>query len=491
MAEAQALANAATRIGSGSPAMATMDNQAMDHQTVDNSTAANMAPASQAPAQVSSTPSSTMASARTATAAGTPLSLLERLGRAAVDEHDSDELKMRKTLLMFASGLMNLAAIVWLAIYWIMGLKLPTTIPLLYQALSALILVIFLKTRNFDFYRFAQLSLFLFAPFVIQWSIGSFVNSSGIVLLALLAPVGAMVVYGARESIPWFAAYVVLTVMSGVFDYFLANGDLSGVPMRTVAVFFVLNFTILSSIVYLLLRYFVQQKDMFQSELSRQHELVRDEQKRSEQLLTAILPSHIAQRLKHEQATIADGFPDVAVMFADIVNFTSLAEELPPKEVVTLLDNVFTRFDELAEKYGVDKIKTIGEAYMVAGGLSGDGRPYVDAVADMALDMLEQARSDEAMQRHNIAFHLGIGTGPVIAGVIGAKRFIYDLWGDTVNIASRITADAPSNNIMVDKTTYRRLGARYEFSDPQEMMFKGKGKMTVYRLLGKRPDAKT
>ncbi|HXX10728.1 MAG TPA: hypothetical protein VEK05_04355, partial [Burkholderiales bacterium] len=188
------------------------------------------------------------------------LTLLERLAKAAVSDTDSEELRLRKTLLLLASGLMNMAAIVWLAIYWIMGLKLPTTIPLLYQALSAIILAVYLKTKNFDFFRFAQLSLFLFAPFVIQWSIGSFVSSSGIVLLGLLAPIGAMVVMGSRESIPWFVAYVVLTVVSGVFDYFLANGDQSGVPMRTVAVFFVLNFTILSSIVYLLLRYFVQQK---------------------------------------------------------------------------------------------------------------------------------------------------------------------------------------------------------------------------------------
>jgi adenylate cyclase len=412
-------------------------------------------------------------------------SILERLGRSAIDVNDSDDLRLRKTLLIFASGLMNMAAIVWLAIYWIMGLKLPTTIPLLYQVLSALILAIFLKTRNFDFYRFAQLSLFLFAPFVIQWTIGSFVTSSGIVLLALLAPMGAMVVYGVRESIPWFVAYVVLTVVSGVFDYFLASGDLSGVPMRTVAVFFVLNFTILSSIMYLLLRYFMQQKDGFQAELSRQHDLLRQEQQRSEQLLTTILPAHIAHRLKQDQATIADGFADVTVMFADIVNFTALAEELTPKEVVSFLDGVFTRFDLLAEKHGVDKIKTIGDAYMVAGGLSGDGTQYVDAVAAMALEMLELANQDSAMRHYNVAFHVGIATGPVIAGVIGARRFIYDLWGDTVNVASRITSEAPSNHILVDKTTYRRLGLRYQFNSPQDMALKGKGKMTVYQLTGK------
>jgi len=429
------------------------------------------------------------APALTATPAPHRLTLLERLARAAVSETDSEELRLRKTLLLLASGLMNMAAIVWLAIYWIMGLKLPTTIPLLYQALSAIILGIYLKTKNFDFFRFAQLALFLFAPFVIQWSIGSFVSSSGIVLLGLLAPIGAMVVMGSRESIPWFVAYVVLTVVSGVFDYFLANGDQSGVPMRTVAVFFVLNFTILSSIVYLLLRYFVQQKDVFQAELSHQHELVREEQQKSEQLLSIILPTHIAQRLKRDQATIADGFADVSVMFADIVGFTTLAEELTPKEVVSFLDGVFTHFDDLADKHGVDKIKTIGDAYMVAGGLSGEGTQYVDAVAAMGLQMLELARSDELMRRYKITFHVGIATGPVIAGVIGARRFIYDLWGDTVNVASRITSEAPPGHILVDKTTYRRLGGRYQFGSAQDLTFKGKGQMTVYQLIAKRPES--
>jgi class 3 adenylate cyclase len=176
-------------------------------------------------------------------------------------------------------------------------------------------------------------------------------------------------------------------------------------------------------------------------------------------------------------------------MFADIVGFTTLAEELTPKEVVSFLDGVFTRFDELADKHGVDKIKTIGDAYMVAGGLSGEGTHYVDAVAAMALEMLELARNDDVMKRYKAAFHVGFATGPVIAGVIGARRFIYDLWGDTVNVASRITSEAPSGQILVDKTTYRRLGGRYQFGSPQDLTFKGKGQMTVYQLMGKRLEA--
>ena len=411
--------------------------------------------------------------------------LIARLGAAAIDESDSEELRLRKTLLMFASGLMNMAAILWLLIYWWMGLKLPTSIPLGFQLVSAAVLAVYLRTRNFDFFRVAQLSLFLFFPFVIQWSIGSFVSSSGIALLALLAPVGAMICYGPRESIPWFVAYVVLTILSGVFDFFLTTGEGNGMPMKTVAVFFVMNFTIISTMVYLLLRHFVQERDRFERELAEQHDLVRIEREKSEKLLLSILPAHVAERLKTQPGTIADGFADVSVMFADVVNFTRLAEELTPNQVVSFLDEVFTRFDQLAEQHGLDKIKTIGDAYMVVGGLAENRLNYADHVADMALEMIELTRSDPQMRRLGVQLHIGIATGPAIAGVIGAKRFIYDLWGDTVNLASRLTSEAEPGSILVDRTTFRRLGHRYSCDAPQDIEIKGKGSTTTYRLSGK------
>ncbi|MEO8157756.1 MAG: adenylate/guanylate cyclase domain-containing protein [Betaproteobacteria bacterium] len=411
--------------------------------------------------------------------------LIARLGAAAIDETDSEVVRLRKTLLMFASGLMNMAAILWLLIYWWMGLKLPTSVPLGFQVISAAVLAVYLRTRNFDFFRVAQLSLFLFFPFVIQWSIGSFVSSSGIALLALLAPVGAMVCYGPRESIPWFIAYVVLTILSGVFDFFLAKGEESGIPMKTVAVFFVMNFTIISTMVYLLLRHFVQERDRFESRLAEQHDLVRVEREKSEKLLLSILPAHVAERLKHQPGTIADGFADVSVMFADVVNFTRLAEELTPNQVVSFLDEVFTRFDRLSDQHGLDKIKTIGDAYMVVGGLADNRLNYADHVADMALEMIELTRSDPQMRRLGVELHIGIATGPAIAGVIGATRFIYDLWGDTVNLASRLTSEAEPGCILVDKTTFRRLGHRYSCEAPKDIPIKGKGSTTTYRLSGK------
>ena len=411
---------------------------------------------------------------------------LRRLASAAVDEGDSELLRIRKTLLIFASGLMNLAAVVWLLIYWYMGLRLPTTVPLGFQVLSALVLVIFLRTRNFAFFRAAQLSLFLFFPFIVQWSIGSFVSSSGIALLALLAPIGAMVCFSPRESIPWFAAFLAMTVLSGAFDYFLASGEDYGIPMRTIAVFFVLNFTIISTIVWLLLRYFVQQRDRYEEALAEQHRLVRVERERSDRLLHSILPNHIAERLKREPGLIADGFADVSVLFADVVGFTRLAERLAPGQVVTFLDDVFSRFDNLAEKHRLDKIKTIGDAYMAAGGLAGARQGYVEHTADLALEMMEAARGDPTLTRHGVELHIGIATGPVIAGVIGAKRFIYDVWGDTVNVADRLTSEAGSGTILVDKTTYLRLSERYAFDPPLDLPVKGKGTLTVYRLTGRK-----
>ena len=410
---------------------------------------------------------------------------ITRLANAAIDINDDEVMRLRKTTLMLASGLMNVAAILWLAIYWWMGLKLPTTIPLGFQVLSTLVVYTFLRTQNFELFRIIQLALFLFFPFIVQWSIGSFVSSSGIALLALLAPIGAMVCYGPRESIPWFVAFVVLTVVSGVFDFYLASGDSYGIPMRTIAVFFVLNFTIVATMMWLLLRYFVQQRDTFQEQLSRQHALVEIERNKSDQLLKSLLPEHVAERLKRNPGTIADGFADVSVMVADVVGFTRLAEELTPKQMVSFLDSVFSRFDELTDKYALDKIKTIGDAYMVAGGLEGDNTDYVDRTADMALDMIEIARSDPDLRRHGLQLHVAIATGPLIAGVIGSKRFMYDVWGDTVNIAFRLTGEAANDTILVDKTTYRRIGQRYKFEDEREVKVKGKDVMSIYRLAGK------
>jgi class 3 adenylate cyclase len=420
---------------------------------------------------------------------------LGNLRQRVISDKDNERDRLNKTLAIFACGLMSFGAMLWLAIYWAMGIKFSPTVPLCYLALSGGSLGLYMWNRNFGLFRFIQVSLFLFVPFIMQWSIGSYVSSSGVMLWALLAPVGVMIFQGPRESLPWFFAYMVMTATSGFFDYYLGEGAQQGVTMQSIAVFFSLNFAAMSTIVYLLISYFIRQRDKLQERVDTQHRLLQLEQEKSERLLLNILPGPIADRLKEQQSTIADGFADVTVMFSDIINFTQLSEEMPPKFMVTMLNEVFSHFDRLAEQRGLEKIKTIGDAYMVAGGLDLHHRydaehtppaDYTTAICELALDMRDYMNTQSGVKRSRLQIHVGIGTGPVVAGVIGMKKFIYDLWGDTVNIASRVTAEATSGMILVDNTTYRRVRHSFEFEGPHTISVKGKGEVTVYRLIGRK-----
>ena len=325
-----------------------------------------------------------------------------------------------------------------------------------------------------------------------QWSIGNFISASGITIWGLLAPVGAILFIGAREGFAWFIAYLFLLAMSGSFDYYLADVELqtkTQIPIRTAVVFFALNFAAVSTIVFLLLRFATVEKQKAQARLSEAHRLLQIEQERSERLLLNILPGPVAERLKSSNQTIADGFADVTVMFADIVNFTHIAEGMAPTQVFAMLNRIFSSFDELAEKFGLEKIKTIGDAYMVAGGLNDGDTDYSAAIADMALAMRDILRNDFTVNESHLEVRIGIGTGPVVAGVVGKKKFIYDLWGDTVNIASRITSEGVPGMIQVDATTHRRLKEHFDFHEPQTIYLKGKGETEVHRIIGRKAAA--
>jgi adenylate cyclase len=397
----------------------------------------------------------------------------------------SQEDRLRVHLLIFACAFMNFAVMFWLAIYWLMGQDFSTNVPLAYQAVSISSLIYYLKSRNLEVFRFIQLSLFLFAPFMMQWSIGSTVTSSGVTIWALLAPVGAVVVAGWRESIPWFIAYIVMTAVSGFFDYFLGVGNTGGLELKTIGVFFALNFVAMSSILYFLVRYFVLETEKIKTQLDLQHVLLLEEQKKSEQLLLNVLPVHIAKRLKDSNSLIADGLADVTVMFADISNFTQMTETMEPKQMVALLNKIFSWFDAMTDKYGLEKIKTIGDAYMVVGGLIRNRDDYVKNIVDMALEIRDLIASHPELTSHKMGIHIGIATGPAVAGVLGSKRFTYDVWGDAVNVASRLSDEGKQGEILTDKVTYNRLRNQYTFLPPNLVELKGKGEMPVYSLKGK------
>ncbi|NER39429.1 MAG: guanylate cyclase [Oscillatoria sp. SIO1A7] len=220
--------------------------------------------------------------------------------------------------------------------------------------------------------------------------------------------------------------------------------------------------------------------------LQRAFNQLAREKGKSERLLLNILPKPIADRLKQDPGIIADSFPEVTVLFADIVGFTKLAARIEAREVVKLLNEIFSAFDQIAVNLGLEKIKTIGDAYMVVGGLPVPRSDHTEAIANMALDMQECIAQFDATHRESLSMRIGIHTGPVVAGVIGANKFIYDLWGDTVNIASRMESHGIPGCIQVSTATYEQLKDKYLFEERGTIRVKGKGDMTVYLLVGKK-----
>lgn len=212
-------------------------------------------------------------------------------------------------------------------------------------------------------------------------------------------------------------------------------------------------------------------------------ECLRREQEKSERLLLNILPAPIADRLKQGHQNIADGFAEVTILFADLVGFTQLASRKNPKELVDLLNQIFSAFDRLSEKHGLEKIKTIGDAYMVAGGLPDPKSHSAVDVAEMAIEMQQEMQNFRQLTGEDLHLRIGINTGPVVAGVIGTRKFIYDLWGDAVNIASRMESQGIPGCIQVTETTYILLKDQYRFKERGEIAIKGKGTMNAYLLL--------
>jgi guanylate cyclase len=212
----------------------------------------------------------------------------------------------------------------------------------------------------------------------------------------------------------------------------------------------------------------------------------QDAQDRAETLLLNILPRSIADKLKARPQTIADAFTSASILFADVADFTPLAERMPPVRVVQMLDQLFGHFDDLAERHQLEKIKTMGDCYMAAAGIPVPREDHARAVALMALDMLEAVRGQGAMGDLGFELRIGINSGPVVAGVIGRKRFLYDLWGDAVNTAGRMQTEGTPGRIQITRTTYELLRDEFVCEPRGTVQVKGKGEMETWYLVGRR-----
>lgn len=230
------------------------------------------------------------------------------------------------------------------------------------------------------------------------------------------------------------------------------------------------------------------QLESFRRDKFCQRRIIENERQRADQLLGNVLPASVAERLKGGDSAYFEAYDEVTVLFGDLVGFTSMAERLSPRDVVRTLNELFTEFDQIAERYGLEKIKTIGDAYMVVGGVPKPRDDHALAVARMAVEMVEVIHRRRAAGRDDIDIRIGLHTGPVVAGVIGTMKFSYDVWGDTVNVASRMQTHGVTGAIQVSHSAYRKLRRHFEFEERGDIAVKGKGDMRAYVLRPAKPE---
>jgi adenylate cyclase len=396
----------------------------------------------------------------------------DRLLSIGADPRDTADERFRKRLLVGVALLILPFGFLWGCLYWAVGEHWVALTPWAYVAGSAISIVVFARTRDFAFLRTAQQVLILVAPAAGTIMLGGLDESSSVVLWSLFAPLGAVAFDRPGRAWPWFAAFVATILLAlGLSEIVRPNGaDLPGPFIRT---FDVLNIVVVSFVAMLLLVTFARGRDVAQA--------------RVEALLLNVLPADIAQRLQSDPNAIADHFDEASILFADVVDFTPLSSRLDAREVVGLLDRLFTSFDELVDRYEVEKIKTIGDCYMVAAGVPTERPDHAQALAGLALEMRECAKTClPDRDGRDLRLRIGISSGPVVAGVIGRRRFLYDLWGDTVNMASRMESHGTPDEIQITRSTFELLRDDFVIEPIGRVEVKGKGEVETWRLVGPR-----
>ncbi len=398
--------------------------------------------------------------------------LFSEVSAIGATKGDNEELKLQKSLLVICSIPFIIAGVIWGIMYMMFGETHSAIIPLAYALFSLLSIIYFGYSRRFKTFRFSQLLLILLLPFILMLSLGGFITGSGVILWSLLSPLGAMLFYKPSSAYKWLIAFAVLVFISFIAHPWLrAKNNLTDEQIR---IFFFINISAVGALIFMMVYYFVRKKNFFQA--------------RSETLLLNILPKQIAEELKANGRAEAKHFDEVTVMFTDFKNFTQIAEKLSPTELVTELDMIFAAFDNIINEHNLEKIKTIGDSYMCAGGLPVPGSTHAIDTVSAAIKIREfisqhiRKRTDEGKDPFEI--RIGIHTGPVVAGIVGKIKFAYDIWGDTVNLASRMESSGEPGRINISGSTYELVKARFHCTHRGKIKAKNKGEVDMYFVEG-------
>jgi guanylate cyclase len=401
---------------------------------------------------------------------------LNRFTLAFSEPDDAEELRLQKATAAVANLMFVPAGIIWGVVYIVLGDLRSGLIPLGYGIVCILSLSLWYVTRRYEFFRDSQLLFVLVLPALLMISLGGFIPSSAVIVWSFVSPMGALMLAGRRQAFRWLLLYLVVLALVGVIDRGVRAPD--PLPNGVMVLFFVLNIAAVSGIVFTLLAYFDSEKD-------RVHGLLRAEQATSERLLINVLPKEIVPALKQGRAA-AEHFDSASILFADIVGFTSLSAQLTPGEMVDLLNEIFSHFDTLVARYGLEKIRTIGDNYMVVSGVPTPRPDHAVALADMALDICRYLDQKPWGRGVDLSFRLGMSSGPMVGAVIGQTKFHYDVWGQAVNMASRMETLGVPGKIQITPDAHELLKDSFECERRGVIDVKGAGEMETWFLVGRR-----
>ncbi|MEN8040958.1 MAG: adenylate/guanylate cyclase domain-containing protein [Actinomycetota bacterium] len=399
---------------------------------------------------------------------------LSTLGHTAAD---SARTRTAKTTLVLTTVIGASMVLPWGIFYIWIGVPQAGIIPIFYSTISFLAVWHLHRTKEERLLRYTQVILFLMLPMLVHLVLGGFVNSSGVVMYSFVGVVGALSFANARRPGLWFATYAAIVLVLVPLDE-TVRAWAPELPQGLIIAFFAINMVTVSLIVFFSMIVYVRARDQLADELEY-------ERSRSDAILRNVLPESIAERLKDGEQPIADRHDRVAVLFADIVDFTPQSERLSADELVDALNAVFSDFDEIALRHGVEKVKTVGDAYMVMAGAPDPGTDVND-LADVALAMREAAHGRVLGHGEPLQMRFGMDVGPLVAGVIGESRFLYDVYGDTVNTASRMESNGVPDRIQITSRAKDLLDTRFTTSERGPIDIKGKGTVTTYFLDGYR-----
>lgn len=403
--------------------------------------------------------------------------VFQRFSQYAADPDDSEEWRIKK---LVSIGIELTGILSWLlyGTLYISFNERPTAYICLAEVILYTIGLLSYKVfRRYGLHLYALYSIHMLGLILVHVLLGGFALSSVLLVWLIIQPLGLIAFYKPHHGLVLLLIVWAIFIIAGVLEpYYLRSSN--NVPQTVINALYAVNLVSVTTYLTLGMYYFIRQNDILR-------QLVFNEQEKSESLLLNILPKEIVAILKNENRIIADHFDSTSILFADVVNFTPMSATMTPTDLVELLNEVYSYFDTLVEKYGLEKIKTIGDCYMVASGVPSRRLDHALVLTQLAIEIRDYV-SQHTFRGHQLTFRIGLNSGSVVAGVIGKKKFTYDLWGDTVNTASRMESHSAGGSIQVTEATYDLIKEAFLCDPRGTIPIKGKGEMPVWLVLEKK-----